>query len=131
MQQSQGRPVYIIRDTLDRAVVLCRMHARTIASHLIAVHCINLARLSLLYPLLGFTPSSTVLWRMPLYVGNPYTLFDTLFFTQRDLDPRLAIILIADIVVVLCAHPHRRAHFQYAGGHNCAIPNSGNYAALL
>jgi hypothetical protein len=101
MPQPPVHSAHLIRDSLDRAVVLYRSQARTILSQLIAVQAINLALLSLLVSLLGLTPSALVLWRVPVYVGNPFSLFDTLFFSQPDLDPRVATILVADVVVVL------------------------------
>src|SRR5262245_28239282 len=86
----QRLPAHLIGDILDRAVLLCRTHARTILSQLLVVQCINLALLSLLYPWLGLTPSSAGLWRLPFYVGNPFTLFDAAFFARRSLDPAFA-----------------------------------------
>ena len=97
--------------------MLCRREFRTIVSHLVVVQGINLALLSLLYPLLGLASSPAVFWGVPVYVGNPFLLFDLLFFRQRDFDPRFATILMGDSVVVLtCLRvlfiPHLRDHFQ-------------------
>jgi hypothetical protein len=117
MQLSSTQPSHRIRDTLDRAVMLCRREFRTIVSHLVVFQGINLALLSLLYPLLGLASSPAVFWGVPFYIGNPFLLFDLLFFTQRALDPRFAAILIGDSVVVLtCLRvlfiPRFARHFQ-------------------
>src|SRR4051794_3079450 len=125
MKQPPAYAILLVRDTLDRAIVLCRMHARTIMSHLIAVQCINLVLLSLLYPLLGLPASPIMLLGVPLYVGNPFTLFDALFFTQRCLDPRVAGILVADIAIVLaCLRVLFISRFAHHAQPHMPLPSS-------